>query len=236
MFLILDNLRVHHSKPVKAWVAERQDRIELYYLPSYSPELNPEERSNADLKQAIGTKVPARTKAKLKAVATQHMTEIERFPERVKAFFKDPSVLCGVNIYSGRVNSAILVCPLFVIAKCRSHPVGLLAGNAGIARECSAWSRLELLGLWGDRFAADRGPVPGRGRVVARITPLATRVIGATDGLSGGDPVGQEVFCYNGIYEHSTPGDEGNQTGCAFHGALLLCCQRHTLNRLKMIV
>lgn len=50
--MILDKLRVHHSKPVKAWVAERQDKIELFYLPSYSPELNPEERLNADLKHA----------------------------------------------------------------------------------------------------------------------------------------------------------------------------------------
>lgn len=58
VFLILDNLRVHHSKPVKAWVAARKERIELFYLPSYSPELNPEERLNADLKQAIGVKVP----------------------------------------------------------------------------------------------------------------------------------------------------------------------------------
>lgn len=46
-FLILDNLRVHHSKPVKAWAVERQDKIELFYLPSYSPELNPEERCGA---------------------------------------------------------------------------------------------------------------------------------------------------------------------------------------------
>lgn len=92
VFLILDNLRVHHSKPVKAWVAERQEKIELFYLPSYSPELNPEERLNADLKHAIGSKVTARTKAKLKAMATQHMTEIERSPERVKAFFQDPRV------------------------------------------------------------------------------------------------------------------------------------------------
>ncbi len=92
VFLILDNLRVHHSKPVKAWLAERQDQIELFYLPSYRPDLNPEERLNADLKHAIGTKVPARTKAKLKAVATQHMTEIERSPECVKAFFQDPKV------------------------------------------------------------------------------------------------------------------------------------------------
>lgn len=73
VFLILDNLRVHHSKPVKAWVEVRKDKIELFYLPNYSPELNPEERLNADLKHAVGSKVPARTKAKLKVAATEHM-------------------------------------------------------------------------------------------------------------------------------------------------------------------
>lgn len=92
VFLILDNLRVHHSKPVKAWAAERQDKIELFYLPSYSPELNPEERLNADLKHAIGTKVPVRTKAKLKLAATEHMLNLEQSPERIKKFFQDPRV------------------------------------------------------------------------------------------------------------------------------------------------
>lgn len=92
VFLILDNLRVHHSKPVKAWVAERADQIELFYLPSYSPELNPEERLNADLKQRIGSRVPARTKAKLKAAATEHMEYLEATPERVISYFQDPRV------------------------------------------------------------------------------------------------------------------------------------------------
>lgn len=92
VFLILDNLRVHHSKPVKAWVAKRQDKIELFYLPSYSPELNPEERLNADLKHAIRSKVPARTKAKLKTAATEHMLKLEQSPERIKTFFQDSRV------------------------------------------------------------------------------------------------------------------------------------------------
>jgi len=92
VFLVLDNLRVHHSKPVKAWVAERQDRIELFYLPSYSPELNPEERLNSDLKQAMGAQVPARTKAKLRAAAVDHMTRLEQDPERIKSYFQDPYV------------------------------------------------------------------------------------------------------------------------------------------------
>jgi transposase len=63
VFLILDNLRVHRSKIVKAWMAERQALIELFYLPSYSPELNPEERLNADFKQEVVKRVLERTKA-----------------------------------------------------------------------------------------------------------------------------------------------------------------------------
>jgi len=40
IYLILDNLRVHHSKPMKKWLAEHKHEIEVFYLPSYSPELN----------------------------------------------------------------------------------------------------------------------------------------------------------------------------------------------------
>ena len=50
MFLILDSLSVHHSRPVK-------DRIEVLYLPGYSPELNPDERINANLKYGIASRV-----------------------------------------------------------------------------------------------------------------------------------------------------------------------------------
>lgn len=92
VFLILDNLGVHHCKPVKAWLAEHTADIEVFYLPSYSPELNPDERLNADLKHAIGTKVPVRTKAKLHAAASEHMAFIEANPERVRAYFQDPIV------------------------------------------------------------------------------------------------------------------------------------------------
>jgi transposase len=92
VFLILDNLRVHHSKPVKAWLAEHTDKIEVFYLPSYSPELNPDERLNADLKQAMGKRVPVRTKAKLRDAANEHMAMLEKSPERVMSFFQDPRV------------------------------------------------------------------------------------------------------------------------------------------------
>jgi transposase len=92
IFLILDNLGVHHCKPVKAWLAQHKEQMEVFYLPSYSPELNPEERLNADLKHVIRSKVPVRTKAKLQAAASEHMTALATKPERVKTFFQDPFV------------------------------------------------------------------------------------------------------------------------------------------------
>lgn len=92
VFLILDNLRVHHSKPVKTWLEDHEEQIEVFYLPSYSPELNPDERLNADLKYAMGSRIQVRTKRKLKIVTNEHMTMLEQSPERVKSYFQDPRV------------------------------------------------------------------------------------------------------------------------------------------------
>ena len=61
VLLILDNLSVHHCKPVKAWLARHKEAIEVFDLPSYSSE----EWLNADLKQVMRKKVPVRTKARL---------------------------------------------------------------------------------------------------------------------------------------------------------------------------
>ncbi|MGC9200216.1 MAG: IS630 family transposase, partial [Acidobacteriaceae bacterium] len=51
-----------------------------------------DERLNGNLKQAIETRVPCRTKDKLRNAAAEHMTTIEKNPDRVKAFFKDPRI------------------------------------------------------------------------------------------------------------------------------------------------
>jgi len=47
---------------------------------------------HADLTHHIGSKVPARTKARLKAAATEHMERLEKSPERVRSYFQDPRV------------------------------------------------------------------------------------------------------------------------------------------------
>ena len=92
VFLILDNLGVHHCKPVKAWLAEHKHEIEVFYLPSYSPELNPNEMANADLKQAVTKLAPARTKLQLVKATSRHLRSVQRQPERIKSYFQHEPV------------------------------------------------------------------------------------------------------------------------------------------------
>ena len=88
IFLVLDNLRVHHAKPVKAWLAANKEHIEVFYLPSYSPELNPDEMANADLKQAVTKLAPARTKLQLVKATSSHLRSVQRQPERIRKYFE----------------------------------------------------------------------------------------------------------------------------------------------------
>ena len=88
LFLILDNLRVHHAKPVKARLAEHADAIEVFYLPSYSPELNPDEMANADIKQAVTKLAPARTKLQLVKATARHLRSVQRQPDRIRKYFE----------------------------------------------------------------------------------------------------------------------------------------------------
>ena len=88
VFLILDNLRVHHAKVVKVWLAAHTDEIEVFYLPSYSPELNPDEYLNCDLKVGVHSGTPARSKTELKTKAIAHLRKLQKLPGRVAKYFR----------------------------------------------------------------------------------------------------------------------------------------------------
>ncbi len=92
VFLILDNLRVHHAKLVKAWVEENQEKIKLFYLPSYSPDLNPDEYLNCDLKTNSNSKFVPKDKEDLKGNTLSFMRSIQKQPERIKKYFLHKSI------------------------------------------------------------------------------------------------------------------------------------------------
>jgi hypothetical protein len=79
---------VHHVKPVTAWLAEHADAIEVFCLPSYSPELNPDEMANADIRKAVTTLAPARAKLQLVKATARHLRSVQRQPERIRKYFE----------------------------------------------------------------------------------------------------------------------------------------------------
>jgi transposase len=92
VFLILDNLPLHRARAVRNWLAGREAQIEVFHLPSYSPELNPDEGLNADLKQAVTRKAPARSKAALRRTVINHMRRLSKLPSRIRSFFRHQPV------------------------------------------------------------------------------------------------------------------------------------------------
>ena len=86
-FVILDNLKVHHAAKVKQWVEENDAWIELYYLPSYSPDLNPDEYFNCDLKASVADAPAAKGQIEFEKTVRQKLRSIQKQPERVKKYF-----------------------------------------------------------------------------------------------------------------------------------------------------
>ena len=87
VFFITDNLPVHHGKKVKAWVEENSAEIELFFIPSYSPELNPDEYLNRDLKKNVNGKKIPRSQEELKGNLLSFLRSLQKQPERIKSYF-----------------------------------------------------------------------------------------------------------------------------------------------------
>lgn len=91
-FLIVDGHPVHKSAAARRWLEARRDRIELFLLPGYSPELNPDELLNQDVKgNALGRQRP-RDKHELMHLARTYLRSTQRRPDVVRSYFHEEHV------------------------------------------------------------------------------------------------------------------------------------------------
>jgi transposase len=89
--LIVDGHPVHRAKLVSAWVAGHAERIELHFLPGYSPELNPVELLNHDVKaNAAGRRRP-RSAGELRDELRRYLRRRQQHPEVLVRFFQHPT-------------------------------------------------------------------------------------------------------------------------------------------------
>ncbi len=92
IFMIVDNLKVHHGKLVKKWLQEHKKQLELFFIPSYSPELNPDEYLNRDLKKNVNRTTAPRTEEDLKHNLISFMRKIQKLPRRVCKYFNSKHI------------------------------------------------------------------------------------------------------------------------------------------------
>ena len=92
IFLIIDQHPVHVATKVKKWVKKNEDRIQVFYLPSYSPDLNPDEKLNQDVKSnAVGRRRP-HTQQEMVRNVRSYLYSRQRSPKIVKKYFEAESV------------------------------------------------------------------------------------------------------------------------------------------------
>jgi transposase len=89
---IIDRHPVHRSNAVQQWLQEHQDKIEMHWLPPYSPQLNPAEYLNCDVKQGVHSKPPTRNLAQLKARLRSHLFKLQKLPARIVKYFQHPFI------------------------------------------------------------------------------------------------------------------------------------------------
>lgn len=93
IFLIVDRHSVHKSRKVKFWLAQNKEKIEQFYLPGYSPNLNPVEYVNNNLKGQSGVKkARIQDKPSLFARVRQYLRQIQRDTALLMSFFLAPDV------------------------------------------------------------------------------------------------------------------------------------------------
>jgi transposase len=92
IFLIVDNLRAHKAKLVNGWLGENAERIEVFYLPPYSPDLNPDEYLNNTLKKQLGNRPPSSSVAEQQDRVRRQMRSNQKRPDLIASLFQVPSV------------------------------------------------------------------------------------------------------------------------------------------------
>jgi len=88
VFLIVDHLSVHEAAVVDEWLADQADRIEVFYLPKYAPERNPDEYLNGDVEANIKTDGLPKDREQLRGKLHRFMQRLAKLPARVASYFE----------------------------------------------------------------------------------------------------------------------------------------------------
>lgn len=97
IFLIVDGHPVHRGAKVRRWVDKHSARIQLFFLPAYCPELNPDELLNNDLKTNAVGRTTVFTAGELQSNLHAYLRITQRRPQIVRNYFREQNVRYAAN-------------------------------------------------------------------------------------------------------------------------------------------
>lgn len=99
IFLVLDNASIHHSQQTRDYVRSVSEKLELFFLPPYAPELNPDELVWNQVKNHTVGRQSFRTKKSLRDTLLDTFESLSRTPEKIRSFFQKDStkyIMAGI--------------------------------------------------------------------------------------------------------------------------------------------
>lgn len=96
VFLIVDGHPTHRSSLVRQFLERQGGRIRLFYLPPYSPELNPDEQVWREVKTHGSGRTSIAGKSELKRILLCSLRRLQRMPEKIRAFFRTPETAYAI--------------------------------------------------------------------------------------------------------------------------------------------
>jgi len=89
VFVIVDGHPIHKAKLVKEFVESQKGKLKLFFLPPYSPQLNPDEQVWAHVKREVSKRL-VDSKEEMKRLAIRALRRIQKLPAMVQSFFRQP--------------------------------------------------------------------------------------------------------------------------------------------------
>ena len=89
VYLIVDGHPIHKAKAVRTFVEEQNGMLKLFYLPPYSPQLNPDEQVWKNVKTRVAKQVP-QNKEELKKMLLGALRRLQKLPAIIQGFFRHP--------------------------------------------------------------------------------------------------------------------------------------------------
>jgi transposase len=92
VFLIVDNLKVHHGKLVQQWLDTHKNQLRIFYLPPYFPDLNPNEYFNNLLKTVIRYCNQAKSKEEFNEIIRSSINKLQRDKAKISRLFRNKNI------------------------------------------------------------------------------------------------------------------------------------------------